>query len=698
MKKFLLGSMMLAGSIVPALACIGPAPTYRYYIYNIDSESSWGARRDAALAAEWSRLLGTEITSEDFVMLTYLSADNIDKCDYSKIVSKSREGKHYDVINYLKLLLDTNKELMFSYDSWDYPSKEEIAKHESNLRRYQSMAKSYNGKRLAGQYRLMQMRLAFALKDWTECERLWKSCPKDGSVFSDMMRNLYAGVLLRTGKKDDAYAIYSAMGDDESASWCARKNGSLTVIKELFGIDPNSPTFAYLLREFCNNTQETVDALSDIRSGDGNEAVQEMLDFIGAQKINANSAASFVAFAKAAAADKRVKNPRMWLNAAALVSYYYEDYKEAQSLLAEAEKSAGNESDDQNTRMISMFLDVRNTDDAARLAAKAPEYLKWLLSLSADSNYRDRMIDRLVYTELAPRFKDSGRIHDLFAARRVCNSKLMQPSAEGAEYCSDYFHLLDSEPVADVIAWKDYVVGKSATDGWKEIISVGATEEQYLNDIIGTRLMRQGKWAEARKYLKPVSISFLEEQGIAPYAAVRDFKSTAWLSPREKAAEYQKPKLSRNAKLDFCNYMILLESAPANEKNLTQLASAYYNASRSGKCWWLTDYGWSSYPEATAEGDVDFAALANKTLDRAMRVSKKKEQGPMLYAKAYISPGTSELFVYNWSSDKYKLNTEVPAYDAYTALSRYVRSSAARSREIPRCDVLKQFISLSKGE
>ena len=692
MKRFLLISLLILAAVTSAFACCAPFVT-RYYIYYTPEQKTWTERRDDALAAEWSQLLRTPVTPGDVQELDWRLKWKKDDPKYktdNPIIDICYDGRHVKLLEYLEFLSDCNEELRFSYDEWDYPSKEQIARHVANLRSYASIAAERIKGKFGSQYRLMQMRCAFALKDYPECERLWNATPKSGSIFTEMMRNLYAGVLYRTGRKTEAFAIYTDMGDTESALWCAMKTGDLDNIKEFYAQDPNSSVIPFLIPELCANVQETVDAVTD-PSG--------WLDDAGFRKISREGAGEFIDFALKAAGNPEVKAPRMWLNAAALVSYYYGLNSRAASIIKRAGEAAGTASDSLCTSFVKTFIDAAEASDL-ELASLAPERLEWMMQHPGP--HTDRMMVRLVYDVLQPRFLEAGMNNDLlFSLAAVSRCKREKDNivmGYSSDYSDNYFQQLEELPLSDVVEWSEHLASGDC-GAWQPIFNRMQPQTDFMNDYIGTRHIRRGEWGDAKTYLARVPLKFVAAQSIAPYAAQRNFRAIPWVTPRERVdIDGYSGRLTSNPKIDFCDYMISLEQLPSGYTENLRRAAAYFNASRRGKCWYLTSYGYSIDSEAPKSPDIDFVAVADRYASAAAQL--KLKQIEPLFARAFIAYD-SDMFSYDWDTERNILNLKSPAIARYDALAAAMRKiPAATQKTMPRmmsrCDILRDFIRVRR--
>lgn len=690
MKRCLLISLMLVWSASLAMACVSRFVS-RYYIYYVPGSSYVDIdARNARLAGEWSRLLGVKVTGSDVNTLAYESGDLKRESD-NAIVRACLSGRNRQALNYLRLLIECNGELGLSYDEWDYPSKEKIAAHKSKIRQYLSVARGRLAGKLGRQYRLMAMRCAFDLKSYALCAELWKGMPKDNSVFYDIARNLYAGVLYRTGAKAEAFAIYSEMGDEQSASWCAARTGSVEGVENFYRTDCNSPVLPFLIRQFCNNVQETVDAVADSLDND-------YFDMTAFRKINNATQERFIDLALRAAANPGVKDKKQWLNAAALIRYYNGNNEAAAALMSQAANAPGTDGSELCSRYISMFVDAARAQSDARFRELTIDNIAWLDSRRSDRHAAD-MLTRMVFEVVAPRFRNARMTNDLLATYAVYwRSNPAACKSWNSNYSDDYYTALFSLPLDSVLQWKEFL--QPANSGkWAPLLARLAPQTDYLNDLIGTRYIRLSRWEDAAAYLGKVPVSFLREQNIAPYAALRSFKGYAWSAPRERVDEYNfKGTLSRNAKLDFCNYIMELEKSPDSYERDMKLASACFLISGRGKCWWISDYGYRTYDvEKPQSPEVDYLALAEKYAARAASRATGRQKAEALYALSYVS--NYNLLSRDWSTDRWKLDKNSSGYAAFDSLLSFIRQNYGTPRsnalpdEIRRCDVLRQFAS-----
>ena len=719
-KRFLLLSLLTLLTVIPALACGYMPPVERYYIFYMPEKADcYHERLYKELTRAWSGLLQCALTTEDIDDIGEYDPADENTSDH-KIFAVARAKGMNDVLDYLSLLYQYNKHGIISYNDWNYPTAEEIARQKSMLTSIYEKAAAYSGTRLADQYHLLMMRTAFTAKDWARCHEIYDKYIGEarGTIFADMMDDLYAGVLYREGKNVEAFTIYSRLGDHSSASWCAANTGDLAVIQGYYDSDPNSPSIPWLLREFCNNLQETRDAMDDSKNvseywDTPAEFIKSRLEMYEAQNISEAEVAKFMLLVDEAVNNPAVKDPCYWYAAAALAQYYCGNYSQAAELLAKGENSRGTSDSALTLEYIAMFVNIANEKSEDKANALAATYLKRLRDLecqdfdNTDSHAR-RMTERLLRAVMIPRFAASGDWQRYLAAYALLpmqqeDLSITVDSKYGDYnpfYRTEYFNALDRVPIEELITWRDNMDKNEHTYLWLDLaVMAHGYESDYLNDITGTRLMRQGKFDEALPYLDSVPLTYISRQNISPYMATRKYDTMPWREPRPKVEDRWFVTLNTNPKADYCRYVLDLQrrvdKPTATRADLCSLAAAYINATPRGNCWWLTRYSTSMYdmPEANND-DMDFAGEAEALLNKALgkRPAAGLTDAELIYAQAYLFNITTPDFrQWNWDKNEYVYNFDIDKKHRYKDLATYVKTHPDESYPtyISKCDMLK---------
>ncbi len=720
-KRFMGTSSLVAALLTFSLsagACLSEAPRHNNYLFSVFNRSLMDDRFMSTTDRYWQQYLGDKDVHYQWGYWR------------DAVLKKAVKQKDTELATYCRRLnaylgSDVN------YNTWDYPTKQRIAKRNLVLRNLLSVSKTYQGKRFRAQYNLLRMRALFGLKRYPEAMAYWTTTGQrmPQSVYRDMMRNLYAGCLWRTGKKSQAVEIYASQEDYQSLKYCVRGYRNLAGIQKIYSINPNSATLLYLVQDFVNNVQETMDvyelnsfpfASCENTEKDHDEWMKET----DAKKITTAEADRFITFARNVVSKGKTSVPCLWQSAIGCIEHQLLHYDRAKTDLTQAMTETGTPRMKDNARAIyaanSVFAEQHTADydkwltgELRWLDAKSAEERKSLTLYDTD-HYRD-VEERMVYNGLVPAFLVAGRTNTAL----VLLSR-MEDSYDKPAYQGFYFDALEKTSIDSLIAYNNYL-RHQPTDSlecyaWQKAYR-GA---DYYNDYIGTRLIAQARFADAIPYLEKVSIRFLNTQAIEPYVAQRDFNKERWMGKqlvavpeyvsREKSATL--PRLTVNKKLQYCRDMISLSQEyalmkPSEERmeKAYRLAALWYQGSYEGDCWWMKQYGISNTQDSVTVGTVDFVAKALRLLDESVQSTDFRLKEKSLLALAFIRHG--EPWYFDGWDDKtqqyydlanLRLMPQSRQYKAMTALSGFAKANASRlDRFVTRCDVLKRFSKATGG-
>lgn len=713
-----------------AKACVSEAPTHNHYLFSVFNRSLMQDRFTKATDRFWQQYTGNDDATYSW------SRD--------EIMEKARQRNDAELLTYCRALneyIDTN----IDYDSWHYPSKEQLARRPAVLRNLLQASKAYKGKRLRSQYALMRMRALFGLKRYAEAITYWQTSAKrlSQSCYRDIMLNIYAGCLWRTGKKSQAVDIYASQEDYVSLKYCARGYRNLAGIQKVYAANPNSPALNYLVQDFVNNVQETMDVFSkDTFSTDGSNDEKEQqavdwLKFIDAKKITTAEADRFVAFARTVVGEGKTKVPSLWQAAIGCIEHQTCRYAEAKKDLAKALAMDGTQRMKDNARAIyaanSVFTEPSTTDYSRWLTGE----LQWLERLSAQDresvtlyetdHYRD-VEERMVYNGLVPEYMASGNMNAALVLLsfmnetdpltnainyRLANSGNSSDFTYNSDYSNIYFETLEAQTVSVIAGYAQYLKAQPADPlegyAWQRAYR----DSSYYNDIIGTRLLAQGSFGDAVPYLEKVSTDFLNTQNIKPYAYSCDYGKERWMGKQKTMLSENtvgnggSGTLTANKKLQYCRDMLALQQQyslmrEGEERNRMayRLATLWYQGSYEGDCWWLTQYGISVAQDSAKAGNPDFVAKAISLLDESVQSTDFRLKEKSLYALAFIRHG-EPWYLTGWDDatqqfhDLSNLRTQPQSrqYKALSTLSTFYKANASRADSfVTKCDVLKRFM------
>lgn len=704
MKRFFLVSLLLLSMIENALACAWEGSHHNNYMFSIFRREMM----DNVFAEKTNQYWETYTGGKYGNYLWY--ADDI-----KEIAQQKGDYEMLAYMNQLDIYLDISRDMK---ETWEYPTAEELANRKTRLQAMIATAKNYKGTRLKARYQLLQMRGNMLLGQHQANKTFWEQNENkiEASVYRDMMRNIYAGALLHLGERQRACDIFAEQGDMTSIRWTVRKFRNLAGIISYYNENPNSNALVYLVQDFVNNTQETLD--------NGYDEV-DWLNTIGARLIIKAEAFAFVDFANKVLSENKTKSPAMWKAAAGAIYYLYKNPKRAEQYLADAMMLDGTQRMKDNARAIRIIA-------KAEADPISPEWSKWLSYELTwldnkikeernereyyDNHYTD-IKDRLIHQVIYRKYKKEGLNNKALASLAMMNEDYLEFNYSNPrspkynteytgwnpDYSSEYVTHLDSLTAYQLVDYYGYLKERNDDPLERYFISRAYTSDDYFNDLIGTFFLAEGKFDNALAYLKNVPLQFLNKQNIAPYMATRTLQEAKWLVDQNKESVEEGPglvSLTNNPKAEFCKEVLKLESAynlsnsDARPKIAYTLANLYYQASYLGDCWFLTHYGWSTYFVPMAK-EKDFVTKAIEYLQVAKTSNDFNLKQNALFALAYIPLDPWAEVSYDWQANDYIYTPRKQSrqYKALQELATFVKGNPTRVQPyVSHCDVLKHFM------
>lgn len=699
MKKFIVLSI-IAVATLQAWACGG---WFRpnYYMFSVFNRDMMDNPFINETRQYWVNYTGNERAEYACESLGNVKPEEFDKSD-NVIIATARKKGDKETLNYLRLLVQYLNHDGSAYNRWDYPSKEEIAQDKAEVEKVKTQAAAYKGKKYKSQYALLVMRCNMTLEKHQENIAYWeKTASKLGdSVYKNWMKDIYAGALYNTGKKDQACEIYAELGDMTSIKYCVRKKRNLNGIKEEYAANPNSQTLIFLVQDFVNNTQETLDNGSD----------PEIMQNVEATGIYEQDMDGFIEFAGQVLAEGKTKSPAMWEAARGFVNYMAGNQNDAITQLKNAQHLDGTQRMKDNARACLLLASIKSAQPTNDYYNYLLGEYKWLDQMARfgdaendyaniDMHYWD-VFERVTYDNLVPQLQEWGEPYLAMALLGVGKSRKV-PSGD------TYLHMLDEISSSELEVFDEYI-----RNGDHNGFEAWAAKECHFNannfnDLMGTKLVREGEFRGAINYLEKVPVSYISEQGISYYMARKDYNQEIWLK-RQFLSFYraENTPVKSNAKLDFCRDMVALDEkidqASGEEKNelLYKKANLLYQASHKGDCWYLAHYSNGVYSEP-AKSEYDFIGTTRRLLRSIERNTTNMElMQKCVFAQTFITGETSGYSVtadYDWGNKtwNYSLDPDKPHYRAMTRLVDFNSQHPELTPDyITKCDIVKQFMAL----
>lgn len=723
MKKFIIAVCLL--TTLPTckpLACISEGPTHNRYMFSVFHRDALdGPTYLADINSYWIDYCQGKIKQSYYEQFT-----NSFYANHSEEILKIAQAKGDNaMVTYLKLL---NRYIsvcdLFTIDGWHYPTKQEIAERKQKALAILAAAKAYRGSKLKQQYVLLQMRLNMILGYNIANANLWNNTAKKftKTCWRDAMQNIYARALYKSGKRLAACDQYAVSGDMASIKRVIGNYRSLAGIKTIYQQSPNSPSLNYLVQDFVNNVQETLDTKPE----DANDT--EWFDLIDAKRIYRKEALEFVNFANTVGNANKSKYPCLWLSAAAMVNYLLGNQQQAMNEAAQAINANGTPRMRDNARAIRMLITTRSSQLDDNYTAYLLGELRWLDSKikterhnpSVYDNHYSDVKDRVIHKGIEPLFVKSGKP---LVALAVCDMMRKEENdyyrkVDNLEEREGYnrYQMMTHWPGDEVYVQMDSLTADQLLSYYKYITSTPSNaleqyvvtrtfkDEQYFNDLIGTKYMAEGRFSEAIPYLQDLTTEFMSNQAISIYEATRQYDIERWFHRQKTNDDWDFAKVTTNKKLKFCKEMLTLQSqasiaregAPL-EDIAYKLATRFYQASCYGDCWWLTHH-YKSVSDSARSWELDYAKEAIKYLT----ICKKSKDNAMrynaIYALAFIpsDPWFTTSYDKNWN-EVWLNRPESLQYKALQELNLFATSHPSLvDQYTTRCDVLEKFRKIGK--
>lgn len=698
MKKILVfWVVMLCYSAVYACA---DCYSYNFYMFSVISRNEFVEVENTGFLKFWKTYTNGKATQNDVDIL-----NDIDYNDYKKLLAgqtvnniksliietavKKNDAEMIDYLNLLGKFLYSS----ISYDYWDYPSKEEIADSKKTAQEIVSVALNYKGERLKERYALLIMRCFFRQGSYEAAVNFWNSIASDipDGGCKKAMQGLYAGSLFKTGKVEQAAEIFAQLNDMLSVKYCLKNKRNLSGISKIYASNPNSSCLPFLVQDFVNNAQETIDTTGYEKDNPYYHPIykREVLDF--------------AAKANAIVDEGKTKCPQLWKTAAAMVHYLVNFQQDAEKEIDQAISLKGTPRMNDNARAIRLLIKANSSQPLDE--NYVIQELKWLESKFVDDYTDDRhyneVYERIVYLGLIPRFEREGKTENvLLLYNYLDNRRLKDLDLNSNYYHGEFFCGLLSQTSDKAVKFFEFMKkNTSKTTLQKYFCNYMNYSDEFYNDIIGTIFLREDNMPKAAEYHKLVSAKFVSGLDCAPYMFYRDYSVPVWFNLQVLSYEKEcsKVNLTENKRYKFALEINDLKTKYAKSKGeerkklAYELGVRYYQASRLGRCWFLTDYGWSSWYEGPAfKNEKDFAKIAISYLEESSTSTNTDLQEKSLCGLSYIPIGQMLNCYYDENNDwKYVCDVDKNSrqYLALKRLKNFTKNN--KPKYLGKCDMLR---------
>lgn len=546
-------SLLLVAS--NSYACFNPwYSELEYSIYRIeDKESDTPSKRMANLM-EWQAMTSPEISIEDIEKIVYnLSLEEFEVLYKAERYSGTNAFMHWiksndEAIMDFLLLAKRNEHIRFQYNSlWYYPSMK--IKGPTTLEEIVELSLSNKDSRLRHRYLLQAMRALYTLNRYEECMALWNEEFDTLDKNHTMRRHAHmymAGALYHTGDVEQALTEYAEIGDIDSIVYISKLEG--------LGID-NIALMELLYRNNTDNSEVLSMLFNKITYLDDNP-------FGDAYDVSMNNTSwelsELCDMASRLAADGY--EPTFWNYTAAYLHALQGNEAEARKAIAKADKCKCSPFMSDSIEVMKIYIDAKFSPLDKRYDSTLFKQMRWLnekikehspavakeydydvyyYTYPMSKDYWKTTSQMIINSMLCPRLINEGNevralqlanmssnftanyincihhqyydyvtydwndlgYHTLDEYRRATDLN------NHLDYSSFFFHLAN---VVDRDSFKAYLdmVEKPSTTFDKYLNECGYVDSSYLNDIMGTRYIRDMQYQKAVEHLAKVKFGY----------------------------------------------------------------------------------------------------------------------------------------------------------------------------------------------
>lgn len=684
MKKFIVISLFCVFSM-PMMACLW-WDTTNPYMFSMYEQNNFKNRVGDICNDNWKAYLGS--TEAYF----WFNAD-----DAIKVARKKGDVLMVSYLQNLKKYLNcVDIEQRKQYE-WNYPTPQDINAQKRDLIAVRTYALGKTKTKLRSQHALLYMRCNMMLGRHQENINFWDQTASKfiETVYKDMMKNIYAGALYKTGRIAEAGEMFAEMDDYESLMTIYYKKRSFQAIKEQYQQNPNAKVLPFLLQDFVNNAQEAEDAKTEGALG-GKLFIRD---------INQQESMQMQQFCQQVIREGKTEAPIMWQSAKAWLEYLSGKKQEGLKDINAAMTLEGTQRMKDNARVLKFFMTTATAKPSDSFDAYFTEELTWLQSKQQTADgFFDSALRRISYQAIVPHYQNKPE--QQLALMIITNN-------------TDYIGRMETMPVTDLEKFYNYTKTAGKTPFDKFLKSQYQINDSSYIELIGTKYMRLAKWDKAIEWLNKLPLAYFNyHHGHAYlyYSLMRRYDVEPWIKRQWlniSKAEERNYQWTKNIKLEFCKEMQAMESSlnvlqgKAQEQRYYDLAVRYAQASIKGDCWWLLRDSKNAY-DSVRVNETDFGTKAVELLQKTA-MSKDKN----LKLKALFAMGWQELYNATpgaklWTSNEWNdqaadyirlYNRDSWQFRAFQNVYNMVENTPNKPAYITNCDeydLFRQYYSKHK--
>lgn len=525
--------------------------------------------------------------------------------------------QHRDALDCLTLAKQCQLVREFMQDPWYYP---ETANDGLPLiEEIEQQALNHSADEVQGRYVLTAVRAMMTQRKYADCIHYWDSVQSQvtcGEV-RDLIEPYVVGCLFRVGDYGVALREFIRMADERSAEYCARVMG--VDLLEYARENPLLPIFHAWLDDYLR--QLDINTKYDREESYWRDINQDLM----ATRCRKRRGICLDV------ASTHPVNEAMWLYAAAAMSDALGEGDLAMSLCGRALQARGHEALDEKLLVLKFYVQARTmplghaydamVQQGARLLASLTERdlkqfgqvltnedneymltdrncVDWLYS--EDANYYwHNMLNRIIVGTVVPRLIQAGQTTQ---ALLLCNmaenhlKHLLHADSLMQSYSNHTFTVADTLPTQAVRQYRA-VVAHPRTGFERWLVSRGYNRDDYWNELLGTKCMRDMDYQRAVAYLRQVGRDYQRSMNIWDYLCYDPLRF-ACVSVDDR---YDYKLRYARAMLDAQQILSSGRDPDLRADAMMRLATGWKNAAddpvagTEGRCWPLLRYGTGEY-------------------------------------------------------------------------------------------------------
>lgn len=524
----------------------------------------------------------------------------------------------------------------------------------------------------------LKMRILARLNADDAMLQLWNSEAKDWepSEVRDRMEGYVASIHFRRGDYDQALPIYFRLRDGGSIGLCVNRMLDATSIEEVYQKDPNAMILGYILEDYANYFYHAKEHQEYWKL---DEKDYDIWTKVTRQRDNVMSLAQKVVD------EGKARDLQMWQTFIGFMQMINGQNDLAYHNFVKADSLPGQSVAGRLIRHYKLTSALAMDDKPAHFDKYVSQELRYYKEIAQYLDQPERDVLNNLYDH-----ETKYRLYNYIDQRGDPTLTFLTHTAlePGAFWEMD--HEMTTQQVKEVQA---YVKHGGDGDLGQCLVRYCNIPDDQFNEMIGTKLIREGRYEEAKDHLEKVSDSYLRSLGIAPYLMKRQLPERPF--ERKVRTWYDEPWSGEidNVKLQFCLQVLGLKewlSEAQGEKKAEvalTLANMLYQASPSGDLWALSEYSWSSYgSHRNAMNDQSINCLK-----LALDVTNDYDTKVKCHYGLAANPCCEEdaTVVYDWEKKRHYLEPEGSQREAYL----WLHYQTKRDNPIFKtCDWLKLYI------